>query len=111
FAATAEVVALVGATPIFVDVLEDTINIDPKGIDHGVATAKKLGLKPVGVIPVDLFGLPADYDAIQKVADAHKLWVLSDTAQGFGATYKNRRTGNIGDFATTSFFPAKPLGC
>jgi len=111
FAATAEVVALVGATPVFIDSLEDTYNIDPKSLELGIQTAKKVGLTPVGIIPVDLFGQPADYDAIQTIADDHDLWVLADGAQSFGASYKGRKVGNIGDIATTSFFPAKPLGC
>lgn len=111
FAATAEVVAWVNATPIFIDVLPDTFNMDPKSLDQGIQTAKKLGLNPCGIIPVDLFGLPADYDAIQSIADAHNLWIMADGAQSFGAYYKNKRVGNIGDVATTSFFPAKPLGC
>ncbi|MEI6628190.1 MAG: DegT/DnrJ/EryC1/StrS aminotransferase family protein [Alphaproteobacteria bacterium] len=111
FAATAEVVAWVGATPVFIDSLEDTYNMDPKSLEQGIQTAKKLGLKPVGIIPVDLFGQPADYDAIQEIADEHNLWVLADGAQSFGASYKGRKVGNIGDMATTSFFPAKPLGC
>ena len=111
FAATAEVVAWVGATPVFIDSLEDTYNIDPKSLELGIQTARKAGLPPVGIIPVDLFGQPADYDAIQVIADDHNLWVMADGAQSFGATYKGRKVGNIGDLATTSFFPAKPLGC
>lgn len=111
FAATAEVVAWVGATPVFIDSLEDTYNIDPESLKQGIQTAKKVGLRPVGIIPVDLFGQPADYDAIQAIADEHGLWVMADGAQSFGATYKGRKVGNIGDLATTSFFPAKPLGC
>jgi len=111
FAATAEVVALVGATPVFIDSLPDTYNIDPASLEQGIQRAKKLGLKPVGIIPVDLFGQPADYDAIQSIADSHHLWVIADAAQSFGAAYKDRQVGNIGDIATTSFFPAKPLGC
>lgn len=111
FAATAEVVVWLGATPIFIDVLEDTFNMDPRSLEQGIQTAKTLGLKPRGIIPVDMFGQPADYDAIQSIADTHNLWVLADAAQSFGATYKGRKVGNIGDIATTSFFPAKPLGC
>ena len=111
FAATAEVVSWVGATPVFIDSLEDTYNIDPDSLEQGIAHAKKLGLKPTGIIPVDLFGQPADYDAIQAIADEHGLWVMADGAQSFGASYKGRKVGNIGDMATTSFFPAKPLGC
>lgn len=111
FASTAEVVAWVGAIPIFIDVLPDTFNMDPKSLEQGIQTAKKLGLKPSGIIPVDMFGQPADYDAIQAIADQHQLWVLADGAQSFGALYKGKCVGNIGDMATTSFFPAKPLGC
>jgi Predicted pyridoxal phosphate-dependent enzyme apparently involved in regulation of cell wall biogenesis len=111
FAATAEVVCWMGATPVFIDSLEDTYNIDPKSLEQGIAHAKKLGLKPAGIIPVDLFGQPADYDAIQAIADEHSLWIMADGAQSFGASYKGRKVGNIGDMATTSFFPAKPLGC
>ncbi len=111
FAATAEVVAWMGATPVFIDSLEGTYNIDPVSLELGIQTARKLGLNPVGIIPVDLFGQPADYDVIQKIADEHNLWVLADGAQSFGASYKGRKVGNIGDMATTSFFPAKPLGC
>lgn len=111
FASTAEVVPPTGATPIFVDVLEDSYNIDPASLLRAITHAKDLGLKPTGVIPVDLFGLPADYDTIEQIAADHKLWIISDSAQGFGATYRGRTTGSIGTIATTSFFPAKPLGC
>jgi dTDP-4-amino-4,6-dideoxygalactose transaminase len=111
FAATAEVVAWVGATPIFIDSLEDTFNMDPESLTKGIKRAKELGLTPKGIIPVDLFGQPADYEAIQAIADAHNLWVLADAAQSFGGSYKGRMAGSIGDAATTSFFPAKPLGC
>lgn len=111
FAATAEVVSWVGATPVFIDSLDDTYNMDPKSLEQGIKQAKKLGLKPAGIIPVDLFGQPADYDAIQAIADEYGLWVMADGAQSFGASYKGRKVGNIGDVATTSFFPAKPLGC
>jgi dTDP-4-amino-4,6-dideoxygalactose transaminase len=118
FCATAEVVALCGATPVMADVAADTFNLDPASLERAVATAKTLGLKPRAVIPVDLFGLPADHDAIVAVADAHGLFILDDAAQAFGATYKDRKLGaahpgrNPGMSATaTSFFPAKPLGC
>ena len=111
YAATAEVVAWMGATPVFIDSLDDTYNLDTVSLEIGIQKAKKARLKPVGVIPVDLFGQPADYDAIQTIADEHNLWVMADGAQSFGASYKRRRVGNIGDMATTSFFPAKPLGC
>ena len=111
FAATAEVVAWFGATPVFVDVFDDTFNIDPASLEAGIAAAKRLGLDPVGVIPVDLFGLPAAYDDILEIAAAHRMWVICDAAQSFGAAYKDRKIGTIGDLTTTSFFPAKPLGC
>lgn len=111
FCATAEVIALVGATPVFVDVEADTFNIDPKSLAVAFATAKRLGLKPKAVIPVDLFGLPADYDAIAAVAGTASLFVLDDAAQGFGASYKSRALGTFGHATATSFFPAKPLGC
>ncbi len=111
FAATAEVVVYAGGVPIFVDCLPETFNMDARSLEAGIATATRLGLVPVGVVPVDLFGLPADYDAIEQICAAHKLWLLADTAQGFGAHYKGRKTGAIGTVAATSFFPAKPLGC
>jgi dTDP-4-amino-4,6-dideoxygalactose transaminase len=111
FAATAEVVAWFDAVPVFVDVLEHTFNMDPVSLEAGIATAKHLGLEPAGVIPVDLFGLPAAYDEILAIAAAHGLWVICDAAQSFGASYKGRNIGTIGDITTTSFFPAKPLGC
>jgi dTDP-4-amino-4,6-dideoxygalactose transaminase len=112
FAASAEVVALVGATPVFVDVLEDTFNMAPASLEAAIAMVKREGkLRPRVVMPVDLFGQAADYDALEPVAKRESLLVLSDTAQAFGATLGSRRTGAIGDAAATSFFPAKPLGC
>jgi len=111
FCATAEVAALVGATPVFVDVDAATFNIDAKGVAGAVATAKDAGLKPKAIIPVDLFGLPADHHAIAVAAKAEGLLVLDDAAQGFGATYNHRRLGTFGYATATSFFPAKPLGC
>jgi dTDP-4-amino-4,6-dideoxygalactose transaminase len=111
FAATAEVVAWFGATPIFVDVLAETFNMAPASLEAGIAMARRLGLTPAGVIPVDLFGLPADYNEILAIAAAQGMWVLCDAAQSFGAVYKGRRVGTLGDLTTTSFFPAKPLGC
>ncbi len=112
FAATAEVVALVGATPVFVDVLADSFNMDPASLEAAIeAVAAEGRLRPAAVIPVDLFGQPADYDSLQPLADRYGLRLLADTAQGFGAYYRGRRTGSIGDAASTSFFPAKPLGC
>ncbi len=111
FASTAEVVALVGATPIFIDVLPETYNISVESLNQGIKLSTTLGLKPTCIIPVDLFGQPADYDSIKVIAREHKLWIIADGAQAFGAYYKNQRVGSIGDITTTSFFPAKPLGC
>ena len=111
FAATAEVIAWVGATPIFVDALEDSFNIDPASFEAGIATARRLGIEPVGVIPVDLFGLPAAYDEVLAIAKANCMWVLCDAAQSFGASYRGHKVGTFGNMTTTSFFPAKPLGC
>jgi dTDP-4-amino-4,6-dideoxygalactose transaminase len=111
FAATAEVVALVGATPVFVDVDEDSFNMNAASLEAGIAAAQSAGLRPVAVIAVDLFGQPADYDAIEPVARRQGLWIMADGAQSFGASYRGRKVGSIGDIATTSFFPAKPLGC
>jgi dTDP-4-amino-4,6-dideoxygalactose transaminase len=109
--ATAEMVALLGATPIIADVLPDTFNIDPASCEGAVTSAKRLGLKPRAIIPVDLFGLPADHDAITAIAAAHGLVVLDDAAQAFGARYRCRRIGAMAAATATSFFPAKPLGC
>jgi len=111
FCATGEAVALTGATPVFVDVDEATFNIDAVSLQRGIATARRLGLKPRGVIPVDLFGQSADHDAVVAVAEAEGLFVLDDAAQSFGASYKGRRLGGMGLITATSFFPAKPLGC
>jgi len=111
FCATAEVVALAGATPVLADVNPDTFNLDPASCARAVATAKRLKLAPRAVIPVDLFGLPADHDAVAAIAADHGLKVLDDAAQSFGATYQGRRLGTLGTAAATSFFPAKPLGC
>jgi dTDP-4-amino-4,6-dideoxygalactose transaminase len=111
FTATAEVVALVGATPVFADVEETSFNLAPESLARAVATARELGLRPRAVIPVDLFGQPADHDAIAAIASAEDLFVLDDAAQAFGATYKNRRLGALAPATATSFFPAKPLGC
>jgi dTDP-4-amino-4,6-dideoxygalactose transaminase len=111
FCATGEVVALTGATPVFVDVDEASFNMDAAALRRGIATARQQGLKPRAVIPVDLFGQSADHDAIAAVAQAEGIFVLDDAAQGFGASYKGRRLGTFGLATATSFFPAKPLGC
>jgi dTDP-4-amino-4,6-dideoxygalactose transaminase len=111
FCATAEMVALLGATPVFADVQPETFNLDPDSLARAVATAKRLGLKPRAVIPVDLFGLPADHDGIAAAAAEHGLAVLDDAAQAFGAAYRGRKLGALATATATSFFPAKPLGC
>jgi dTDP-4-amino-4,6-dideoxygalactose transaminase len=111
YTATPETIALLGATPVFVDVDPATFNIDPAGMKSGLDAAAKLDLKPVGVIAVDLFGLTADYAAVNEFAKEHGLWVLADAAQSFGATSGSQRVGTFGDITATSFFPAKPLGC
>jgi dTDP-4-amino-4,6-dideoxygalactose transaminase len=111
FCATGEAVALTGASPVFADVDEATFNLDAASLKRGVAAAKKQGLKPKAVIPVDLFGQSADHDAISAVAEAEGLFILDDAAQGFGASYKGRKLGTFGHATATSFFPAKPLGC
>jgi dTDP-4-amino-4,6-dideoxygalactose transaminase len=111
FHATAEMVALLGATPVLADVQADSFNIDPESLQRAVTTAKRLGLKPRAVIPVDLFGLPADHDAIAAIAAKHGLFVLDDAAQSFGAAYRGRKLGALATATATSFFPAKPLGC
>ena len=112
FAASAEAVVLVGASPVFVDVLEDTFNLDPASLEAAIASVRREGkLEPRVVMTVDLFGQPADYRAIEKIAAREKLKLLCDTAQGFGGVLDGRHTAAIGDAASTSFFPAKPLGC
>ncbi|PWC55333.1 DegT/DnrJ/EryC1/StrS family aminotransferase [Azospirillum sp. TSO22-1] len=111
FASTAEVVAILGATPVFCDVLPDTFNMDPASLEAAIGAARAAGLTPRAVIPVDLFGQPADYRRIEPVARAHGLKLLADAAQSFGAELDGRKVGTIGDAASTSFFPAKPLGC
>jgi len=98
FAATAEVIPAV-------------FNICPASLQRAIAHAQNLGLTPAAVIAVDIFGLPADYDSIEEICARHGMRLIADSAQGFGGSYKSRRTGTIGDITTTSFFPAKPLGC
>lgn len=112
FAATAEVAALAGAEPVFVDVLRDTFNMDPASLEAAIALVKGQGrLTPKVVMPVDLFGQPADYRALAPIAAREGLKLFCDTAQGFGSLLDGKRAGAIGDAAATSFFPAKPLGC
>jgi dTDP-4-amino-4,6-dideoxygalactose transaminase len=111
YVATAEAAAQLGATPFFVDVCEDDFNIAPQSFAQAIIDCRNLGLRPAVVISVDLFGQPADVDAITKIAHFENVKVLVDGAQSFGATSKGRRVGSMGDATTTSFFPAKPLGC
>jgi UDP-2-acetamido-2-deoxy-ribo-hexuluronate aminotransferase len=111
FAATAEVVPWLGATPVFVDVRPDTYGLDPASLEAAVADVQAQGrLRPRAVIAVDLFGQPADYPAVSEVARRHGLKLLADSAQGFGCTLHGRHPLSWSDAATTSFFPAKPLG-
>ena len=109
--ATAEMVALLGATPIIADVLPESFNLDPASCERAVATAKRHDLKPRAIIPVDLFGLPADHDGLAAIAAKHRLLVLDDAAQAFGARYRGKAIGTMAAATATSFFPAKPLGC
>lgn len=112
FFASAECVGIVGATPIFVDVDEESFNLSPKHLQKAIDTVRTAGkLKPRVVIPVDLFGLPANYREIEKIAQEEGLLLLEDAAQGFGGRLDGRVAGSFGQCATTSFFPAKPLGC
>jgi len=111
YIATAEVIAILGATPVFVDIYPETFNISPAGIDGAISHANENGLKPKAIIPVDLFGLPARYRLIEEDAKKHNLFVLEDAAQGFGGEIRGRKAGSFGHVAATSFFPAKPLGC
>jgi dTDP-4-amino-4,6-dideoxygalactose transaminase len=112
FIATAGAIALTGATPVFVDIDPETFNIDPTALERAIQkTIGQKKLVPRGIIPVDLFGQPADYNAIQAIADKYKLFVLEDAAQSFGASQGGKRAGALASVAGTSFFPAKPLGC
>lgn len=111
FCATAEVVARVGATPVFADIDAATFNIAANSAARAIAAARQAGLNPRMIVAVDLFGLPADFAAINALAAAEKLFVLDDAAQAFGGMVGNRRLGTLADATATSFFPAKPLGC
>jgi UDP-2-acetamido-2-deoxy-ribo-hexuluronate aminotransferase len=111
FCATAEVVVLLGATPVFADVDASTFNLDAASLKRAVATARRHKLVPKAVIPVDLFGLPADHEAIADVAKAEGLLVLDDAAQAFGASLRGGKVGTLASATATSFFPSKPLGC
>jgi dTDP-4-amino-4,6-dideoxygalactose transaminase len=125
FVAAAEVICALGATPVLVDIDCRTFNLDAAKLEQAIQGILKRDhnlhplprridispLKPKGILPVDLFGLPADYDAIQAVAQRYGLWVVEDAAQSFGAEYHGRRACSLGDIGCTSFYPAKPLGC
>ena len=111
YIATAEVIALLGATPIFVDIYEKTFNIDPDGIEKAIKFAKSQNLIPKAIIPVDLFGLPARYRLIDEIAKKHNLIVIEDFAQAFGSSIGGKKAGSFGNVSATSFYPAKPLGC
>jgi UDP-2-acetamido-2-deoxy-ribo-hexuluronate aminotransferase len=112
FAATGEVMPLVGASPVFVDVLPDTYNMDPESLEAAINMIKAEGkLVPRAIIAVDLFGQPADYPKISAIAKAHGLKLIADSAQGFGCTLNGKHPIHWADVATASFFPAKPLGC
>jgi UDP-2-acetamido-2-deoxy-ribo-hexuluronate aminotransferase len=112
FAATGEVIPLIGASPVFVDIRPDTYNLDPEKLETAIAAIKAEGkLVPRAIIAVDLFGQPADYPAIAAIAGRHGLKLIADSAQGFGCTLNGNHPGAWADVTTTSFFPAKPLGC
>jgi dTDP-4-amino-4,6-dideoxygalactose transaminase len=110
FVATVEVVLLAGATPVFADVRPDTFNLDVDSLEAAIGEAKKRGLKPRCVIPVDLYGQPADYRAIGEIAATHSLLVVADAAQSFGASLDGRKVGTLAAYTATSFYPSKPLG-
>ncbi len=111
YIATAEVISLLGATPIFVDIYPSTYNIDPSKIEKAIQYAKNKNLLPKVIIAVDLFGLPARYRLIQEIANEHGIFLVEDAAQGFGGSIRKKKSGSFGHVASTSFFPAKPLGC
>ena len=111
YIATAEVISLLGAEPIFVDIYEATYNLNPDGIEDAIKYAENKGLNTKAIIPVDLFGLPARYRLINKIAKKYNLIIIEDAAQGFGGEIREEKAGSFGDVACTSFFPAKPLGC
>ncbi|WNF22652.1 DegT/DnrJ/EryC1/StrS family aminotransferase [Mesobacillus jeotgali] len=112
FFSTGEVVSFRGATPVFVDVDRETFNIDPLKLEKAIIKTIEEGkLTPKVIIPVDLFGLPANFSQIEKIAEKYNLKILEDGAQGFGGNINGKRACSFGDAATTSFFPAKPLGC
>lgn len=111
YVATAEAPAQLGATPFFVDVNEHDFNINIESFKQAIIDAKNMNLRPSVIISVDLFGYPSDFDMIKKISLDENIKLLIDGAQSFGGEYKNKRVGSMGDITTTSFFPAKPLGC
>lgn len=111
FAATAEVVAWLGATPFFVDVDEATFNMRPENLEEAISQAKQQNLRLKAIIAVDLFGQPADYAALRSIADRHGMKLISDAAQGYGGRIDGKLSSAWADVVATSFFPAKPLGC
>lgn len=110
FVATVEVAVLAGATPVFVDVRPGSFNLDVESLEAAIGEAKKRGLKPRCVIPVDLYGQPADYNAISEIAGAHWMLVVGDAAQSFGASLDGKKVGTLAAYTATSFYPSKPLG-
>ena len=111
FTASAEVMPMLGAIPIFAEVEEDSFNLDANRLDDALKAGQEQGITVVGIIAVGLFGQPSDMPAIQNFAKANGLWVIDDAAQSFGTRIGNQKTGNMADITCTSFFPAKPLGC
>jgi len=111
FVAAAEAVVLTGATPVFADVRESDFTLDPASLEAAVDEARRQGLRPAAVVAVDLFGQPADYPALRPITQHHKLYLIADAAQSFGASLNHRPVGSWGDVTCTSFFPSKPLGC
>ena len=112
YIASASCASLVGATPIFVDIDSNTFNMDPAALDNAIEkTVKEEKLTAKAIIPVDLFGQPANFDEINKIAEKYGLFILEDAAQGFGGSIHEKKAGSFGDISATSFFPAKPLGC
>ena len=112
FFSSGEIVSHAGGAPVFVDVDEDTFNISAESLEKAIIKVKEEGkLTPRAVVAVDLFGLPADFEAVRKIADKYGIYVLEDAAQGFGGDINGKRACSFGDISTTSFFPAKPLGC
>ena len=111
YIATVEVIALLGATPVFCDIYDRTFNLDPAGLKEAYNSAISKNLNPKAIIPVDLFGLPARYRLIEEFANEKNLLIIEDAAQGFGGKIGKKLVGSFGDVAATSFFPAKPLGC